>query len=274
MSDNLAGILNRHILSARMFFSGSLCVSETFDDAENVGHLHLIRRGTLTVRSPAHKTLVIREPSLLLYPRPTTHHFRVNEHTGVDLVCARIEFGATTGNPLAQSLPAPLLIPLAKLTTLKAALDLLFQEAMGKHCGRQAAIDRLCELLLIQLLRYVMEEKLISSGLLAGLSDKRLAKAITAMHNAPQRAWSLEQLAKAAGMSRARFAVHFRETVGTTPGDYLAQWRIGLAQALLKKGKPVGLVADAVGYGSTTALSRAFKAHIGQTPTEWFRSAL
>ena len=272
MGDNLAGILKHYTLDAQVFFTGTLCRNQVFNDADGIGHLHLLKSGKLTVHSPAHKTLVIREPSLLLYPRAMLHNFHVDEEQGVDLVCARIEFGARAGNPLTQALPDVLLIPLAKLATLAPTLDLLFAEASAKNCGRQAAIDRLCEFLLIQLLRYLMAENLIDTGLLAGLADKRLAKAITAMHNAPQRAWSLEQLAKTAGMSRARFAVHFRKTVGTTPGDYLAQWRIGLAQALLKKGKPVGLVADAVGYGSTTALSRAFKSHIGQTPTEWHRS--
>ena len=90
-----------------------------------------------------------------------------------------------------------------------------------------------------------------------------------AMHAEPARAWSLEDLAATAGMSRARFAAKFRETVGMTPGRYLGEWRLCVAQSLLHQGKPVQLVSYFVGYGSTSALSRAFRAHTGQTPTEW-----
>jgi AraC-like DNA-binding protein len=65
-----------------------------------------------------------------------------------------------------------------------------------------------------------------------------------------------------ASMSRARFAVHFRETVGTTPVNYLTQWRMGVAQTLLKKEKSIGVVAK---------FSRVFKAKIGQSPSTWLK---
>jgi AraC-like DNA-binding protein len=85
----------------------------------------------------------------------------------------------------------------------------------------------------------------------------------------PARACSLVDRAAVAGMSRARFAARFREVVGMTPAAQLSEWRSGLAQSLPRKGRPVQLVADVVGYGSASALSRTFRAHTGQTPTEW-----
>src|SRR5918999_264253 len=142
-------------------------------------------------------------------------------------------------------------------------------EAFANRSGRQAALDRLCELLVIQLLRHLMDGDPGRRGLLAGLADPRLAKALNAMHNEPARDWSLESLARRAGMSRARFAVNFRETLGTTPGDYLAQWRLGLAQSLLRKDRPVSVVASEVGYSGAAALTRAFRARFGKTPSAW-----
>ena len=114
-----------------------------------------------------------------------------------------------------------------------------------------------------------MNAKLMGGGILAGLADPRLAKAITAMHERPEQSWSLEQLAESAGMSRARFAVHFREMVGMTPLDYLTDWRIGIAQSQLKAGKSLKLVAPAVGYMSPAAFTRVFSQRIGVSPTEW-----
>ena len=65
----------------------------------------------------------------------------------------------------------------------------------------------------------------------------------------------MEELAHTGGMSRARFAAHFLSIMGQTPFEYLAQWRIGVAQSLLKKGEPLKMIAPAVGYGSTGALT-------------------
>jgi AraC-like DNA-binding protein len=80
-------------------------------------------------------------------------------------------------------------------------------------------------------------------------------------------------MAAAAGMSRARFAVHFRAVTGDTPADYLASWRITLAQGMLRAGRPLKHVAVEVGYGSASALTRAFIRKIGQAPTHWLRQA-
>ena len=144
-------------------------------------------------------------------------------------------------------------------------------EADEQHCGRQAVLDRLIEVVLIQVLRDLMDQRRLHVGLLAGLADPRLAKAINAMHAEPARNWSLEDLAATAGMSRARFAARFRDIVGMTPGSYLGEWRLGVAQSLLRQGKPVQLVSDLVGYGSASALSRAFRAQIGVSPTQWLK---
>jgi transcriptional regulator GlxA family with amidase domain len=130
-------------------------------------------------------------------------------------------------------------------------------------------LDRLIEVVFIQVLRDLMDQQRLQVGLLAGLAEPRLARAINAMHADPARSWTLEDLAATAGMSRARFAVKFREVVGTTPGSYLGEWRLGVAQSLLRQGKPVQLVSDIVGYGSASALSRAFRAQVGRSPKEW-----
>lgn len=271
MTDRLAEFFRHYSFSAKTFYTGRLCKQEVFGMEGGAGHLHLLRCGRLTVTSPAHETLSVDEPALLFYPRPTTHRFLMDDGEGADLVCASIDLGASAGNPLADALPVFLLMPFREFPNLAGTLELLFAEAFDSHCGRQAAIDRLTEYLLIQLLRHVMDGHQNSMGLLAGLADQRLAKALVAMHDDPGRSWTLELLASIAGMSRARFAVQFREILGTTPGDYLAKWRIGLAQELLRRGRPINLIAHEVGYGSSSALSRAFRSQTGVSPRDWSR---
>jgi transcriptional regulator GlxA family with amidase domain len=121
----------------------------------------------------------------------------------------------------------------------------------------------------VLLLRVAIDQQLVKRGVLNGLGDARLSKAISAMHERPEQAWTLEELAQIAGMSRPRFAVHFREVVGATPFDYLTDWRIGVAQDLHRKSEPLKMVAPAVGYSGSTALSRVFSDRVGLSPMEW-----
>ncbi|HWZ50973.1 MAG TPA: AraC family transcriptional regulator [Granulicella sp.] len=267
--DSLSPFFEHFTLSARVFYSGRLCGVSGDHATETAGHLHLLRRGTLHVERPQLPPITIAEPSVLFYPRPCRHRFRADPAAGAELVCARIEFGAGMQNPLVQTLPELLIVPLASVHELAPTANLLFTEAFAEHPGRQAAIDHLTEYALVLLLRAAMNRRLIAGGVLLGLADPRLALAIAAMHQQPAHPWSLETLAQTAGMSRARFAVHFRQIVGVTPFDYLADWRIGIAQTLLRKGMPLKIVAPAVGYASSTALTRVFSQRLGLSPTVW-----
>ncbi|MCU7873173.1 MAG: AraC family transcriptional regulator [Candidatus Thiodiazotropha sp. (ex Lucinoma borealis)] len=157
----------------------------------------------------------------------------------------------------------------SRLPGIATKLNNLFREASEDHCGRQAILDRLSEVLIIQLLRELMDQERIEVGLLAGLSDPRLANAINALHAKLSHTWTLEELASVANMSRARFATVFRETVGITPMAYLSEWRLSAARSLLLKGKSVQTIADLVGYSSASALSRAFAVRTGLSPREW-----
>jgi len=162
-----------------------------------------------------------------------------------------------------------LVLPLDALPELGPTLQLLFSEAFSKSPGRQTALDRLFEYLFVLLIRSAMKAHLVDSGVLMGLSDVRLGKAIEGMHRHPENSWSLEQLAQRAGMSRARFAAYFRQVVGMTPFDYLTNWRLGVSQTMLRKGNSLKLIASAVGYANATALTRVFTQRVGMSPSEW-----
>ena len=269
--DRLSLLLQRFSLTAGVFYTGQICGIHHFERDTQRGHVHLIKRGPVTLTGGTEGRLEITEPTLLFLPRPDAHRLVADDRDGADVVCASIQFGGGGHNPITDSLPALVLVPLAELPGAAALLELLYDEAFAGHCGRQAALDRLCELLLIRLLRHCMDRGLTQGGTLAGLSDPRLAKALLAIHEDPVRAWELSDMASLAGMSRARFAVHFREITGDTPADYLASWRITLAQSMLRAGRPLKHVALEVGYGSPSALTRAFIRKIGQPPTRWLR---
>ena len=269
MSDRLSALLQRFELRARVFHSGALCGVADFDGGAGVGHLHLVRRGPLGVTDPHGQHSRVTEPSVLFFPRAGAHRLDAGQPEGADLVCASIDFGVGDENPLLRGLPALLGVPLATLPGLDLAQQLLFSEATASRCGHSAVVDRLAEVLVIQLLRHAVAHQLVDSGVMAGLADPRLAKALSALHAEPARAWNLETLAALAGMSRARFAAHFTRTVGTSPGDYLTGWRLGLARTLLRKGMAIKQVAADVGYASPGAFGRVFQQRLGTTPTRW-----
>lgn len=268
-TDRLEALLNHFPVRARMFHSGALCGITDFSAPGEGGQIHLIRTGTMEVIHPGRPTLHVSVPSLLLYPRPIARRFVSDVQRGVDLACAELHFDGGAANPVVGALPDVICLPLESIDGAGHTLTLLFDEAFGNNCGRHALVDRLFEVVLIQVLRHLMETGQMGGGMLAGLSHPRLRKALVTMHEQPGRAWSLEALADLAGMSRSVFAGSFRSVVGCTPGSYLQAWRVRLAQQALTQGRPLKTIAIEVGYGSEAALSRAFKAQCGATPREW-----
>ncbi|MGO4210056.1 cupin domain-containing protein [Terriglobus sp. 2YAB30_2] len=267
--DRLAPFFERFSLTARMFYSGTLCGSTPDQANDHAGYLHVLGKGTLKISRPGARKLVIDRPSVIFFPRPRLHRLHGPMEDGAELVCATIEFGTGMLNTLIACLPEPLVVPLDALPELAPTLQLLFTEAAAQSPGRQAALDRLFEYLFVLLMRSAASAHIVESGILPGLSDPRLSRAIEAMHQRPETSWSLEHLAQLAGMSRARFAVHFRQVVGMTPFDYLTNWRLGIAQTMLQKGNSLKLIAAAVGYANAPALTRVFTQRLGVSPSEW-----
>lgn len=267
--DKLANLLAYFSLEAGVFYTGNICGIQDFPRDTQRGHLHLIKQGYVEISGLNPGGIQIVEPTLLFLPRTEKHRMVANVGDGADVICGSIQFGGGGHNPISDSLPDSVMVKLSEVPGLDTTLNLLFEEAFADHCGRQAILNRLCEILTVQLLRYCMDHDLTRGGALAGLSEPRLAKVLNSIHEDPAREWSIDIMANLAGMSRARFAVRFRDVVGETPADYLASWRIMTAQRLLKRGMMLKHVAYDVGYGSASALTRAFVRKIGISPSQW-----
>lgn len=272
--DRLSPLFERFRVRASLFHAGPLCGVTHFDAQPGRGFLHVMRNGEMAVSHAAQTGLVERlqvsEPSLVFYPRPLAHDFHNAPAEGADFVCATLDF--EDGHPLAQALPPLIVLPLARVQGIQATLALLFGEAEQVRCGQRLLADRLFEVLLLQLLRWMLDQpdSPLPLGLMRGLSDPALARALTALHDAPGHPWSLEAMAAQAGMSRSRFAAAFRDALGQTPADYLADWRLAIARRELRAGKPLKVLASELGYANASALSRLFvQKHGGLSPRAW-----
>ncbi|MGC8731902.1 MAG: AraC family transcriptional regulator [Halothiobacillaceae bacterium] len=166
----------------------------------------------------------------------------------------------------------PRMIHIRGIPRLSQLVHLLGDEAARDAIGRDMILERLVEILLIEALR-VAPAKEAHPGLLTGLADHRIATALGAMHGDIRRAWTVGDLARAAGMSRSAFFDRFLRTVGVTPMEYLLTWRMAVAKDLLRSGGvALDEVAGRIGYGSASTFSTAFSRHMGMPPGRFMRN--
>lgn len=270
--DRLDPMLERFSVRARQFHIGPLCERRRFGAEPGRGFLHILRAGTLRVedgRQPRLRT--ISEPSLLFYPRPHEHLFHARAEQPVDLACATLEFDGGGGHPLVRALPDVVTVPIADVEGLDRSLELLFAEIDEFRCGHRYVVDRLFEIALLKLLRWLLDhprELGLPPGLFAGLADPAIARALAGMHEDPGLPWTLESLGRLARMSRSAFAARFRALVGVAPHEYLTGWRMTIGQQLLREGRPVSEIAAGLGYTSSS-FSRVFAQRTGRSPRVW-----
>lgn len=156
---------------------------------------------------------------------------------------------------------------------LATLVRLFGEEARQQRAGRELVVTRLVEVLLVEALR-ATQGKHAPPGLLRGLADVRIAEALRRMHGDPERSWTVDELARATGMSRSAFFDRFTRTVGLRPMEYFLAWRMALAKDLLRS-RTVALdeVARRVGYGSASTFSTAFSRHVGLPPGRFARAS-
>jgi AraC-like DNA-binding protein len=193
------------------------------------------------------------------------------------LVCGYLACDAHVARLLLAGLP-----PLVKANVrgsnagvwLEASVRYALAEARSPRPGGAGVLAKLAEVLVIELLRIYMNERHEGgTGWLAGLSDRVVGAALTSLHKAPAHAWTLEELARKVGTSRSVLAERFQQLVGSSPIQYLTQWRMLLASNLLTRSNaPLASIAAAVGYQTDTAFSRAFRREFGEPPAAWRRS--
>jgi len=157
---------------------------------------------------------------------------------------------------------------------LARILDLIREESDADRPGHDTILERLLEIMLVECLRWPGPAgRALPSGLLAGLRDASLAPVLRAMHADIRAPWTVAGLAKRAGMSRSAFAARFSRSLGCAPMDYLARWRMTLAQDRLSRGgTSLDRLAEEIGYESASAFSTAFRRRFGCPPGAFARS--
>jgi AraC-like DNA-binding protein len=211
--------------------------------------------------------------------KPVRLKFHAGARPTTQLVSGVFGFGDRRENPLLSALPRLFHLRTADIDTassqswLSSTVKFLGAEIGSGRPGSGAVAAKLADILFVQAIRMYLESGASTEpGWLRGIVDPYIARALSRIHTRPERPWTVASLAKAAGMSRSRFALRFQATVGRGPIDYLTRWRMYEAAGRLADTKVALVVlADGAGYKSEIAFSKAFKRWAGHSPAEFRR---
>jgi AraC family transcriptional activator of mtrCDE len=222
----------------------------------------------LHIGDPAHASPSHASPGLLRYES--------NDGDGAttDILCGEFHFDADGAAGLLAALPPVLVVRTAGRTDalgLRQLIGILQMEAETPRGGSEAIVRQLASALFALLIRSWLEQALVVPGLFAVLAERRLQAALNGMLTAPEKAWTLDDLAQLSHMSRATFARLFKKAARATPAEVLTRLRMTQAARLLDSGKPAGDAGQAVGYQSEAAFNRAFKRQYGIGPGAYRR---
>jgi AraC-like DNA-binding protein len=202
-------------------------------------------------------------------------HSDIAHHGGDEtvLLAGSFAFEFSNAHLVLDSLPPFMLIPAdnPSAAILRGTLEVLDGEIRSGRMGASLVTRRLADVLLVQALRaYFAMQGNNSAGWIGALTDPRIGAALNLMHGDVAHPWTIEELARAVGMSRSGFALRFKNLVGIPPLDYLLRWRMQLARDCLRRKVTVASIAARLGYTSESAFGNAFKRIYGRAPKRYW----
>jgi AraC-like DNA-binding protein len=184
------------------------------------------------------------------------------------VICGGVRLEGFAAAMLVDLMPDVIVVRAADTGGLTAAvLAAMQRESESARAGSATVMTRLADVIVVQAIRDWLERTSDTSAWLAALRDPHIGRALAGVHRNPQRAWSVDQLARIAGLSRSRFSERFTELSGSAPKHYVTRVQMHRAAELLRTAQvTIAELATRFGYNSEPAFSRAFKRHIGKPP--------
>jgi AraC-like DNA-binding protein len=239
------------------------------------GHVrfHYVVRGAVEV-SGGDSPVRLAAGDFLMLPRAGAH--RILATADSVLASGEVEAATAAGVPFVLALPEMLVACgfVVREPHMGPLIETLTHEYGGTRAGTCVMASRIATIIASAAVRAWVENGCAPDQWLVRVSDPHIARALSAMREAPGEPWTVDRLARVASASRTVFAERFREVVGDSPSRYLTGLRMDQAKQLLGDGRlSVGEVALRLGYGSDVAFSRAFRRHTGTSPASWRRES-
>jgi len=203
------------------------------------------------------------------------HHGGTGKRTR--MICGFLGSDSAKGNPVLSTLPLLLKLSVehgGAAEWIRSTFEYAAAEVAAGRPGSETVLAKLSELLFVEAVRrYADALPDGQTGWFAGLREPYVARALALMHRSVNRRWTVEDLSREVGLSRSALGDRFTRLIGAPPMNYLANWRMQVAtQKLRETSASIAQVAEAVGYDSEAAFSRAFKKAFGVAPASWRRS--
>ncbi|SIS55231.1 AraC family transcriptional regulator [Neptunomonas antarctica] len=200
-----------------------------------------------------------------------------NNNTATTLLCGSFSYDSSIDHPFVRDLPCFIHIKASEtpeLAWLRSLVTVLAHESRHPSPGSSVMVDRLTEVLFIQLMRTYMTSTSNNVGYIAALADLQVGSALNLIHAEHNAYWSVERLGEAVALSRTAFTEKFSRMVGMPPKTYLINWRMQKAKAQLEGSDRAMIdIAEGAGYSSEAAFSKAFKQYFEQPPGQVRRNS-
>jgi len=301
--DVLSDLLRNVRFSGSLYFRSDLAAPWGMKISEgDLGLFHYIEAGEGWLDAPGLKNPVkLEKGDLVVFPVGGEHWIASHENSEkVDakividtintnnppfkkspadtvLICGYFDFNKNINHPFIKALPGFIYISHKEQQnseSLESMIKLIQDESSQNALGSEVVIDRLTEMLFVQILRAYKTKSNIQTGYLAALNDDLISMAIRLIHEKPQEQWTVDSLARNIGMSRSAFADRFNQLVEIPPITYITNWRMHLAAQKLKESDlQMYEIAEMSGYNSEASFNKVFKKHFNLSPGKYRREA-
>jgi AraC family transcriptional regulator, activator of mtrCDE len=254
---------------AELQYCGSWFMDEPRDDC---GLFHLVGAGECVVESPAlTEPLYLQAGDLVLLPHGDPHRLRSlhdDDAATTSLICGELHFSSCTLHPLSHALPTCFVVRATQADHVFKHLTSMMVDVVNSGlAGRRVLLNKLADTLFTLAVCDYASRNTNHRGLFAALADTRICKVLQAIHENPGQPWTMQNLASLACMSRSAFAERFAQLMKVPPMQYVTQWRVSIAERLLRDRQlSVASIAEQLGYSSEAAFRRLFKRVSGTCP--------
>jgi AraC-like DNA-binding protein len=297
--DVIGDILETLRFRGSIFFRSELAAPWGMSlEMAGVPRFHVALSGDCYVGGNANDTVAVQEMDIIMLPSGNSHW--IADEPGRELIpssragaacelgeplfqrgkitnrllCGIVKFDPASSHPLLETLPDILHFPkLATTDPIWLTVTLIDTEMKRGHRYSEVIVDRLTEVLFLQLLHKQVESGASTTGFLAAMRDRRIHKALSLIHRDPAFNWTLESLGQQINMSRATLVRKFQDAVGVAPMAYVSNWRIEKAHNLISYStRSLEDIADTTGFASARTLGKAYQRRYARTPSETRRS--